>query len=378
MFAVYAHNRYMRFVFWLSSALVIYAYVGYAALLKLIARTRTIPVQTGAIEPSISIILAAHNEERLLPQKLADLYESNYTPGKMEIVVASDGSSDRTNAILEQHKSRVIAVYLPQPAGKAVAINKAIEAASGEILICMDVRQRVDPDAISRLVACFADESVGAVSGELHLEAADGQAATDGLGVYWKLEKLVRKLESATGSVVGVTGALFAMRRDLFVPLPPGTLLDDVLTPLQIARRGKRILFLETAIARDRIFTQKGKEFGRKVRTLTGNYQLLQLAPWLLTSKNPLLFRLISHKLLRLFVPLLLLLMLFSSACVNTAFFNMASLLQLLLYGSAALGAASPAMRRFRAISIAYTFVMLNVAAAMAFYNFLGGRARWA
>ena len=163
----------------------------------------------------------------------------------------------------------------------------------------MDARQIVDPDAVSELVSCFADPDVGAVSGELLLESA----SADALGIYWKIEKVVRKLESATGSVVGVTGAIYAIRRELYTEIPPGTILDDVFIPMNVARMGKRVVFQPSAIARDRLFNEKGKEFSRKVRTLTGNYQLLRLAPWLLSPSNPLLFRFISHKLLRLLVP---------------------------------------------------------------------------
>ena len=369
---------HMRFVFWISLLLVTYAYVGYALLLGVLARVRRRPVATAAITPTVSLILAAHNEEANLPRKLANLYAMDYPAQQTEIVVASDGSTDATNAVLAQHSPRVTAVLLPTPGGKAVALNHAVAASRGEILVFMDARQTVDADALAALVPCFADPTVGAVSGELHLETGDGRPSPDALGVYWKIEKRVRRLESTTGSVVGVTGALFAMRRELFVPLPPGTLLDDVLTPMQVARFGKRVLFLEGAIARDRLFAQHGKEFARKVRTLTGNYQLLQLAPWLLTFRNPLLFRLISHKLLRLLVPLLLLLMLMSSAGVHSAFYTAILSVQLLVYALALLGALRPATRQFRAVSLPYTFAMLNAAAAMAFYNFLTGRARWA
>lgn len=368
----------MRIVFWTSLVVVGYAYVGYALLLMVLARRRPRHVLTAPVQPSVSIVIAAHNEEANLGRKLENIYAFDYPPASMQIVVASDGSTDGTTAILRQHASRVTSVVLPVAQGKAGALNAAVLAATGDLLVFMDVRQTVDVEALQALASCFADPDVGAVSGELHLETADGHPSPDALGIYWKIEKLVRKLESSTGSVVGVTGALFAMRRGNYVPLPPGTLLDDVLTPMQVARQGKRILFLESACARDRIFTQKGKEFSRKVRTLTGNYQLLQLAPWLLTGKNPLLFRLISHKLLRLLVPFLLLLLLISSALAAGLFYHVAFCLQLLLYGCALTGTLLPTSRRFRLISVAYTFTMLNVAAAFAFYNFVAGRARWA
>lgn len=367
----------MGLLFWLSLAVVVYAYIGYAVLLALLARFRSLPVMAAPIQLSVSIILAAHNEEANLPRKLASLFSLEYPQDRLQIVVASDGSTDRTNAILEEHRPRVTSIFLPNPEGKASALNQAVFAASGEILIFMDARQSVDPDSVRRLVACFADPQIGAVSGELHLETVDGKPSSEALGIYWKIEKAVRKLESATGSVVGATGALYAMRRELFVPLPAGTLLDDVLTPMQVVRAGKRVLFLETAVARDRLFSEPGKEFGRKVRTLTGNYQLLQLAPWLLSPRNPLLFRLISHKLLRLAVPFLLVIMLVASAAAPGLIYRIALTLQLLLYSLALGGALWESGRRWRAISIAYTFAMLNLAAAVAFYNFLRGRARW-
>jgi poly-beta-1,6-N-acetyl-D-glucosamine synthase len=369
----------MRVLFWISLALVAYAYVGYAAFLVLLARVRRKPVAAAPVRPSVTVVLAVHNEERNLERKLTYLYAMNYPAGQLEIVVTSDGSTDGTERILQEHRDRVRAIHLPSAQGKAVALNHAVAAAGGEILVFMDARQSVDPDAISALVAPFADPSVGAVSGELHLETADGRPSPDALGIYWKIEKLVRKLESSTGSVVGATGALFALRRDLYQPLPPGTLLDDVLSPMNAARSGRRVLFTDAAIARDQIFPEGKKEFGRKVRTLTGNYQLLQLAPWLLVpGQNPLLFRLISHKLLRLLVPFLLVVMLLCSAGTPSLLYRALFALQLLLYLLALLGAFRPDLRRNRAISIAYTFAMLNVAAAMAFYNFVRGQARWA
>ena len=232
----------------------------------------------------------------------------------------------------------------------------------------------MDTNAVSELVACFADPDVGAVSGELLLETAPGLPSANALGIYWKIEKAVRKLESASGSVVGVTGAIYAIRRELYTEIPRGTILDDVFVPMNVARMGKRVVFQASAIARDRLFSEKGKEFSRKVRTLTGNYQLLRLAPWLLSPANPLLFRFISHKLLRLAVPLLLILMLVASAIARGPVYRAVFGLQILFYVLAAFGTLSPSTKKFKPIAIANTFVMLNAAAALAFYNFVAGR----
>lgn len=381
----------MRAVFWLCLALAGYAYFGYPLLLWIQALWLRIPSSpqpprqnpdpqtpgcSSPILPSVSIILAARNEEARLPDKIENLRSTNYPRELLQIVIASDGSSDRTAEILREHASILVPVILESSGGKAVALNEAVRHATGEVLVFQDARQMVDSDAVAELVSRLADPGVGAVSGELLLESANAEEAPEGLGIYWKIEKTVRKLESATGSVVGVTGAIYAVRRELFAEIPAGTILDDVFVPMRVIKAGKRVVFQSTAIARDRLFSQKGREFSRKVRTLTGNYQLLRLEPWLLSAQNPLRFRLISHKLLRLAVPLFLTLMLVASAAAKGPFYHAAFLAQILFYLAAALGAVSPSSKAFKPIAIAHTFVLLNAAALLAFYSFIAGRKR--
>jgi len=332
------------------------------------------PILKKPILPDVSIIITARNEEANLPAKLKNLRLLDYPKNRLQIVIASDGSTDRTASILRMHVPAICPVILDRSNGKACALNEAVKHATGEILVFQDARQLVDPDAIIELVSCFADSTVGAVSGELLLEAGANEPASDALGIYWKIEKVVRKLESESGSVVGVTGAIYAIRRELYTEMPSGTILDDVFVPMHVARAGKRVVFQPLAIARDQLFSERGKEFSRKVRTLTGNYQLLQLAPWMLSPANPLLFRLISHKLLRLLVPLLLVLMLMSSALSTGPFYRSIFWLQILFYALAVVGTLNPALRRFKPFAIASTFVMLNAAASLAFYNFIAGR----
>jgi poly-beta-1,6-N-acetyl-D-glucosamine synthase len=366
----------MKFVFWLCLAVVGYAYFGYPIYLWLQARLRQRPIRRRPILPSVSIIIAARNEEANLPAKIENLRLTNYPKELLQIIIASDGSDDQTTAILLEHSSMVLPIILDQSMGKASALNAAVKHATGEILVFQDARQPVEPDAIAELVSCLADLSVGAVSGELLLDPGSGASSPDGLGIYWKIEKAVRKLESASGSVVGVTGAIYAIRRELYAEIPAGTILDDVFVPMRVVKAGKRVVFQPLAIARDRLFSQKGKEFSRKVRTLTGNYQLLRLEPWLLSPRNPLLFRFICHKLLRLAVPLFLALMLLASAMANGIFYRAAFLVQIIFYVAAAFGAIKPSTKAFKPIAIAHTFVLLNAAAAFAFYSFVAGRKR--
>ena len=363
----------MKLTFWVSLSLISYAYFGYAIWLWFCVRLRERPLLKRYSASSVSIIMAVRNEEANLPAKLENLRLLDYPPDRLQIVIASDGSTDRTADILREQPN-VVPVILATSNGKGQALNEAVKLAQGEILVFLDARQVVDEDAVSELVSCFEDPSIGAVSGELLLETPSGTPSEEGLGIYWKIEKAVRKLESASGSVVGVTGAIYAIRRELYTEIPRGTILDDVFIPMNVARMGKRIVFQPLAIARDRIFSKKGKEFSRKVRTLTGNYQLLRLAPWLLSSSNPLLFRFVSHKLLRLLVPLLLILVFVSSAMAGEPFYSVAFWLQMLFYGLAAFGALTPKAKRFKPVAIASTFVMLNAAAALAFYNFIAGR----
>jgi biofilm PGA synthesis N-glycosyltransferase PgaC len=364
----------MKVLFWLCFALVVYAYFGYALWLWVYARLHRKPILQGSITPTLSVVIAARNEEVNLPSKLENLNLLAYPHDRLQIIVVSDGSTDRTADILREHAAHIVPVILDKSSGKALALNQAVEYATGEVLVFLDVRQVVDLDAVAKLASCFADPEVGAVSGELLLETASGGSSSDALGIYWKIEKAVRKLESASGSVVGVTGAIYAIRRELYTKIPAGTILDDVFVPMNVARMGKRVIFLPSAIARDRIFSEPGKEFSRKVRTLTGNYQLVRLAPWLLSPSNPLFFRFVSHKLIRLLVPLLLVLMMLTSVMIGQELYRIIFAMQLLFYISAIFGMLMPYTKRFKPVAIANTFVMLNVAAALAFYNFVARR----
>ena len=365
----------MRVLFWVSTACVFYTYGGYYLVLRAWSLVHQRPVKKAPITPSISILMAVHNEETLLPGKLRNLQSLAYPQDKVQIIVVSDGSTDGSASILKDAQG-VTAVELREARGKAAALNEAVRRATGDVLVFFDVRQTVDPNALMELTSCFADVSVGAVSGELLLETSHGVPSQDGLGIYWKIEKAMRKLESASGSVVGVTGAIYAIRRELYRDLPAGTILDDVLVPMQVARAGKRVVFEPLAIARDRIFSEPGKEFSRKIRTLTGNYQLAQTAPWLLSPANPLLFRFISHKLFRLTVPFWLAFMLVASTFAGGALYLIAFILQVICYGAACLAMVMPSCRKLRPVGIAHTFLMLNAAALSAFFNFIAGRKK--
>jgi poly-beta-1,6-N-acetyl-D-glucosamine synthase len=295
--------------------------------------------------------------------------------------VVSDGSTDKTEAILHEYASnpRVQVVLNQLSKGKASGLNDALQVAQGEIVVFTDARQRVEPSALRALLADFADPEVGCVSGELMLGDPGPGENGRGMGLYWRIEKKVRELESASGSVVGATGAFYGVRREGLVPIPPETLLDDVLIPMQVVRAGMRVVFEPEARAWDVPDQGTGREFGRKVRTLSGNYQLLQLAPWLLTTANPVRFEFVSHKLLRLAVPFALVATLVACVFIPYPFYRVALVLQLAFYALSLLGMSHMKIGFLgRLGDAAFTFVVLNTAALVAFANFVTGRkAAW-
>ena len=366
----------MSYLFWFSLLFVAFAYAGYPAWLFLRVKRSPRPVRKVPILPLVSIVMAVHNEVKNLPAKLRNLEELDYPADRIEIVVASDGSTDGTNEILEtwgRGPARIF-VCCDSHQGKAAALNVALEHAKGEILIFTDARQMIERTAVNCLVANFADPSVGCASGELTLVSQNSGAGGEGLGLYWRLEKKIREWESATGSVVGATGALYAMRRNLCAPLPPGTILDDVYMPLQAVRNGRRIVFDSAACVTDSV-ARAEMEFRRKVRTLTGNYQLLQLAPWLLTSRNPIRFEFVCHKLFRLVIPFALVILFVASWQLPGVVYRAALQLQILFYLLAAL-AVLPARLGIvsRLANVALGFLILNMAAAVALFYFVTGK----
>jgi len=263
---------------------------------------------------------------------------------------------------------------LPARSGKAVALSAGCAAAAHDLLVFADVRQRWDPAALRMLVENFADPSIGAVSGELVLESAPG--VISGVGLYWRYEKWLRKKESQIHSTVGVTGAIAAVRRGLFRAIPAGTLLDDVYWPLQVAMQGFRVVHDQRAVAYDRLPERARDEFRRKVRTLTGNFQLLTRLPGaVLPWRNPVWFQFVSHKLLRLVAPWAMLAMLVLSAVLPAPGYRIAFAAQLAAYAFGLIGICTMASGRGRLLAAAGSFLVLNAAAWLAFWVWAFGRS---
>jgi len=289
-------------VFLFSVGFCVYTLLGYPILLGWLARRNPRPVHKAGRRATVSIILPVYNGEPWMAAKLESILGLNYPPELTEILVVSDGSTDGTEEIVRRFMGRANVALLAVPRrGKAAALNSALEKASGEILFFTDVRQQLHPESLANLVACLADPQVGVASGELVIREGAGWEEAS-VGLYWKYEKWIRKQLSRLDSVLGATGCIYAMRRELASPLPALTLNDDMYLPLGAFFRGYRVILDESALAFD-YPTKLASEFRRKVRTLAGVYQIVGQYPALLGPRNRMWVHFFSHKLARLLLP---------------------------------------------------------------------------
>jgi len=378
----------MESLFWLSVFLVLYVYVGYPLLVAAWGKlahpspVRRLPFPQGAW-PSISIVIAARNEAHRLGERVRNLLDQQY-PGECEIIVVSDGSTDEPAAALAPFRTDVRLIELPA-GGKPLALNAGVAVARGDVLVFADARQAFAPGALTRLVENFRDPSVGGATGELVLDceldtgSASASSVGDGIGLYWKYEKWIRRSESRVWSTLGTTGAIYALRRSLWRPLPATTLLDDVLAPMRAVLGGYRVVFDERAIAFDGASKDAAAEARRKTRTLAGNYQILALEPRLLLPfANPVWIQYVSHKIGRLIVPWVLVALFCASATLapaGGAIYIAALVLQLAFYGLAAAGGWLSV--RERPARIALTFVVMNYSAIAGLAALRRGREVW-
>jgi biofilm PGA synthesis N-glycosyltransferase PgaC len=374
MGADHSGGVFVIYVFWLSVAVVLYVYAGYPLLLVVWSRVFGRPprLAAGGVCPGVSIVLVARNEAGRLAARLENLLTLEYD-GLRQIVVVSDGSTDDTPEVLRRFGSRVDLIVLP-PLGKAAALNHGVAIARHEFLVFADARQTFATDALLEIVRPFADPSVGGVTGALLLDAECGErrmqadrrrrdrpaafdrrqiarsAVAEGMGLYWRYEKALRRMESAVGSTLGATGAIYALRRSLWQPLPADTLLDDVLAPMRVVLAGWRVVFHEHARAGDDVSASAALESRRKVRTLAGNVQILWLEPRLLLPLvNPVWLQYVSHKVGRLVVPYAMVAIFAANLALADRRFYLALLIaQCLFYLLAAYGAILESRRTAR------------------------------
>jgi cellulose synthase/poly-beta-1,6-N-acetylglucosamine synthase-like glycosyltransferase len=381
-------------LFWAAAALVVYTYVGFPLLVVLRSRLRPRPHEVADITPPVSVVIAAHDEAASIGPRVDNLLALDYPADKLEIVIASDGSTDGTvEEARRRTDPRVRVLDLPRT-GKATALNTAVGASTGEIVVFSDANTAYAPDAIRRLVRSFADPAVGGVAGnQVYLPSSAATGPTDpggataaGVGErsYWDLDRLLKEAESLGGSVISATGAIYALRRELFRPVPDGV-TDDFATSTRVIAAGRRLIFEPEAIALEPVAGSSRREYGRKVRIMTRGLRGVAMSRDLLDPRRHGFYalQLLTHKILRrlMAIPLLVIALTSVLSWDDGPIYRLAAAGQAAVYG---LGAVGLALRDRRAgrrpwFAIPAFFLLVNIASLHALWNLITGRRidRW-
>lgn len=392
-----------QIIFWLAVGLVGYTYVGYAALVGLLARLRphasaispaTVPppvtLSAEAYTPAVTLIVPAHNERAVIERKIANCRALLYPQDKLNIIFVDDGSSDGTAEAMMACPD-VTVLRLPARQGKPTAMNHAVrtmqERVPTPIIVFTDANTEPDSAALMRLVRHFADPTVGCVVGEKRVYAASAdQASNSGENLYWRYESAVKRWESTLGNVMGADGALYAIRSDCYVPLPYDALNDDFVVSFRIAMQGMRLVYEPDAYAREHASASIAEEWKRKRRIAAGGIQsILWLTPLLNPWRYGLLsWQYISHRVLRWTVtPLALVLLLPVNlwlAWRRGGIYTFLLAMQSLFYGAAWLGWRLETRRiHWKPLFAPFYFTLMNLAVFAGLVRFLRGRqdVRW-
>lgn len=359
----------MRALFWTSAFLVVYPYFVYPALLALLRRVRPRPPRKAPIEPTVSVLVAAFNEEDVIAAKIENSLALDYPASRIEIVVVSDGSSDATNAIAAKYADgrRVRLVAFPVNRGKLAAMNDAIPELTGEIVVFSDASSMLNPESIRVLVSNFADPAVGAVSGAYLVRNPARSALGPQEDFYWRFETSLKAAEAELSSTLGAHGALYAIRRELY-PFPErGVINDDFVIPLRIVARGYRAVYEPGAVAVEEAHEMEG--FRRRVRITSGNIQQLRELPRLVMPPRALpLFFFVSHKAMRLLVPPAMMTCLVANLFLLHSPVYVALFVAQLAFYALALSGATFALRP-RLLRLPYYFSMVNAALIVALFE---------
>jgi len=360
--------------FWAAAVLLAQTYFLYPLWLLLLSRLRPqrqTPVGSGAW-PSVSLVVAAHDEAGCIEEKLRNSLALDYPPDRLEVLIGSDGSTDGTDDLIRACSDPRVRLSAAPRAGKTSVLNRCIPTARGELVLLSDANTRIEPGALKALVRHFEDPEVGAVCGRLQLYNPTRAEYEE--SAYWKYESWLKALEGAQGAVVGANGGLYAIRRELFTPLPPSTIVDDFVIAVRLLDQGYRVLYEPEALAAEETTEDYGREFGRRARIAAGNFQSLGLVPGLLSPLRGFpAFAFWSHKVLRWCAPALMLVALVANAVLlDRPFYRFTMAAQIGFYALAMLGSmpVGPSLLR-RVAGVAYYFVTMNLAIVVGFWRFL-------
>lgn len=372
-------HRSVEPLFWLSLAVVVYTYAGYPFVVWLFGGLRRATPRKAGFEPFVSILIAAHNEEAVIAQTIRNKLELDYPDTRLEIIVVSDASTDRTDEIARSFAQHRVLVLRQEPRrGKSSALNLAVGLARGEILVFADANSIYEPTALRHLVANFADPDVGYVTGTLAYTPDSRSMAGDGCSRYMRYENFLRRSETRAGSVVGVNGGIDAMRRSLYHCLNQDDLPDLVL-PFSVVQAGYRVVYEPKAVAREPVLTRSADEYRMRVRvSLRALWTLVEMRRLL----NPFRFgfysmQILSHKALRYLAGVLLAVCYASSLALRDVdpFYQTAFVLQSLFLLAGALGLASERLGYpLQLLSTPSYFLLVNCAATNAVVKLIRGQ----
>ena len=370
----------MIHAFWTAAGLILYTYLGYPLLLWVLTLGRRGERGSGPPEPpSVSLIVTAYNEQAVLRDKLDNTFALDYPAGRLQVVVVSDGSTDATDEIARSCEGRPGYVFLRQEpnAGKTAAQNAGVRVATGEVLVFSDANSMYAPDALRQLVARLTDD-VGCVCGELRYTNPARAGAGEGEGYYWRYEQFLKRRESLLGALVGANGSIYALRRELFEELDP-RIISDFILPIRLRRRGHRVVYAPEAVAEEESGRGFSEELRRRRRIVARSlYGLWREAGVLNPFAHPLLaFQILSHKVVRWLVPVLLLALLGTGAAATAAEgepYRTLLAAQLVLYGLALAGGLFPrGCGRLGLFYLPAYFCAINIGALLGLLGALRG-----
>jgi cellulose synthase/poly-beta-1,6-N-acetylglucosamine synthase-like glycosyltransferase len=371
----------LEFIFWLLILLSVYIYAGYPILLKVISTVKRKEMITDiGHEPKVTLFIAAYNEEKVIAEKVQNSVDLDYPKDKLEIIVVSDDSSDRTNEIVNEFAAAYSNVKLnvvKGRKGKTAALNKSVPIASGEILVFSDANSLYNKDSLHHLVKHFKNEEIGGVCGELRLINPTNSSIGESEGAYWKYEKLLKQLETATGTSIVANGSIYALRQELFKEMNPNV-GDDMQNPLIIISQQKRFIYEPNAITTEETSPKSSEEFGRKVRIVTRSFTGIMSYKHVL---NPFrnfdfFYKYMSHKFLRWLVPYYMIaIFIINLFLLDQPLYQVMFALQVLFYLLALLGKVVNTKITY----IPYYFCLVNYAALLGTIRAMSGKrqATW-
>ena len=368
----------MEAIFWIIILLVIYTYAGYPLSVIFLSLFAKKEVKKGFYEPTVTVLITAYNEENNIASKLEDTLSLEYPKEKMEIVVASDGSNDKTEEIVRDYQSKgVRLIRVEGRVGKTETQNRAVKQAKGDIIIFSDATTKYDKSAIRKIVRNYHDPSVGAVSGRYEYYNPNGAPTGMGTILFWKYENFIKSRQTKIRTITGCCGCIYSVKKSLYEPLP-ANIISDLVEPLKILEKGYRIAFEPEAVAYEATEKKASDEFSMRVRVITRGMNGLLFVknlfnPW---KYNFVAFQLFSHKVLRWSIPFLMMGLLISNAFLLEYFFyRITFFLQVIFYAAAIFGWIwSQRGKKIKMLSIPFYFCLVNLASAIALGNIVKGR----